>query len=390
MTGDNILKSLNARRAVELTRSLIRAPSVNPPGNEGVASEVVTSFLDEVGIKYVEQRVSGERRNVITTLKGRTSSSSLLLTSHLDVVPIGDEKLWLKNPFSGDEEGGRIYGRGSTDAKGSLGAMLCALEAVAGSGLELSGDLVFAAVVGEETDGLGIKHLIRESVQRPKMAVVGEPTQLMVGNAHKGIARFRITVGGKAAHASLPDRGVNAISGMAKVVIGLDALASRLMDKGSTSHPTLVVSTISGGVKDNVVPPSCSITVDRRLVVGEDPTKAETEVSNAVKASIEGLPLTADIEPYLSASPALTSPDELIVRSARTAVSEVLGGDAGLYSFEAYCDMGPLVDLAGTKTVILGPGSLIGSHVANESVPVEEVENAARIYSLVVAHALCT
>jgi acetylornithine deacetylase/succinyl-diaminopimelate desuccinylase family protein len=388
MPGDNILKGLNARRAVELTRTLVRAPSVNPPGNEGVASEVVTSFLDEVGIKYVEQRVSGERRNVIVTLKGRTSSSSLLLTSHLDVVPTGDEKLWLRHPFSGDEEGGRIYGRGSTDAKGSLGAMLCALEAVAGSGLELSGDLVFAAVVGEETDGLGIKHLIRESVQRPKMAVVGEPTRLMVGNAHKGIARFRITVGGKAAHASLPDRGVNAISGMAKVVIGLDALASRLMDKGSASHPTLVVSTISGGVKDNVVPPSCSITVDRRLVVGEDPMKAKTEVSNAVKAVIEGLPLTADIEPYLSASPALTSPDELIVRSARTAVSEVLGGDAGLYSFEAYCDMGPLVDLAGTKTVILGPGSLIGSHVINESVPVEEVENAARIYSLVVAHTL--
>lgn len=387
MLDGRVLRSLHTRRAVELTKSLVRAQSINPPGNEKLASDVVSSFLDEIGINYVEQSVSGDRHNVVATLKGNRGSRSLLLTGHLDVVPPGDERLWVKDPFSGEEVDGQIYGRGSTDAKGCLGAMLCTVEAVVESGVELSGDLIFAAVVGEETDGLGIKHLVKGL--RPDMAVVGEPTQLRVGNAHKGIMRFRIKVSGKAAHASLPDQGVNAISGMAKVILGLDDLAAELRSRGGASPPTLVVSTITGGIKDNVVPPNCTITVDRRLAVGEDSKGAEHEVNEAIRAALGSTPMNADVAPYLSAAPAQTSPDELIVRCARDAVRDVSGKDMGLYSFEAYCDMGPLVDLAGTKTIILGPGSLVGSHVANEVVSIEEVEDAAKIYSLIVTCSVC-
>jgi len=388
MPYNDVLKVLKTRRAVELTKSLVRAPSINPPGNEKAASEVVASFFDEIGIKYVEQSVSGDRCNVIATLKGRTGSRSLLLTGHLDVVPPGDERLWMKDPFSGEEADGQIYGRGSADAKGCLGAMLCAIEAVAESGVELFGDLFFAAVVGEETDGMGIKHLVKSGL-RPDMALVGEPTQLRVGNAHKGIARFRIDVSGKAAHASLPDNGVNAISGMAKVIMGLDDLATKLRSKGVVSPPTLVVSTIAGGIKDNVVPPNCTITVDRRLSVGEDPEKAGHEIIGIVRSALEGTSMRAGMVPYLLAKPAQTSPNEMIVQSTTDSVREILDKDLGLYNFEAYCDMGPLVDLAGTKAVILGPGSLAGSHVANEMVTVKEVEDAAKIYSLVVTHVLC-
>jgi len=388
MPSSDVLKSLKTRRAIELTKSLVRAPSINPPGNEKVASDVVSAFLDDVGIKYVEQSVSGDRCNVIATLKGRTGYPSLLLTGHLDVVPPGDERLWLKDPFNGEEVDGQIYGRGSTDAKGCLGAMLCTIEAVAESGVELYGDLVFAAVVGEETDGMGIKHLVREFGLRPDMALVGEPTQLMVGNAHKGIARFRIDVGGKAAHASLPDNGINAISGMTKVILGLDDLATKLRSKGVEAPPTLVVTTIAGGIKDNVVPPNCTITVDRRLALGEDPEGAGHEIIRVVRAALDGRSMRADVETYLSAQPSRTSPDEMIVQCSTDAVREVLDKEVGLYNFEAYCDMGPLVDLAGTKAVILGPGSLAGSHVANEVVAIKEVENAAKIYSLVVTNAL--
>jgi len=389
MPHDDVLKGLKARRAVELTKSLVRAQSINPPGNEKAAAEVVSGFLDEIGVRYDEQSVSGDRYNVIAALRGRMGSRSLLLTGHLDVVPPGDEGLWLMDPFSGEEVDGQIYGRGSTDAKGCLGAMLCSIEAILESGVELSGDLVFAAVVGEETDGIGIKHLVRGSGLRPDMAVVGEPTQLRVGNAHKGLARFRIDVSGKAAHASLPDNGLNAISGMAKVILGLDDLATRLRRKSVASSPSLVVSTITGGIKDNVVPPNCTITVDRRLIVGEHPEGAEDEIIGVVRSALGNTPMRADVVPYHSAPPAETSSDELIVRSARTAVREVLGKDMGPYSFEAYCDMGPLVDLAGTKAIILGPGSLIGSHVPNEVVSISEVEDAAKIYSLAVIHALC-
>jgi len=389
MPRDDVLKGLKTRRAVELTKGLVRARSINPPGNEKAAAEVVSGFLDDIGIKYVEQSVSGDRCNIIATLKGRMGSRSLLLTGHLDVVPPGDEGLWSRDPFCGEEVDGQIYGRGSTDAKGCLGAMLSSLEAIAGSGIELLGDLVFAAVVGEETDGIGIKHLVRGSGLRPDMALVGEPTQLRVGNAHKGIVRLRIDIKGEAAHASLPDKGLNAISGMAKVIVGLDDLATRLRSKEGASTPSLVVSTITGGVKDNVVPPNCTITVDRRLIVGELPEGAEGEVIGVVRSALGDTPMRAYVERYLSAPPAETPSDELIVRSARAAVREVLGKDMGLYSFEAYCDMGPLVDLAGTKAIILGPGSLVGSHVPNEVVSISEVEDAARIYSLLAVHALC-
>jgi len=388
MIDDKILKSLDTRKAVELTKRLVRAQSMNPPGNEMLASEVVTDFLDEAGIKYVEQKVTDSRQNVVATLKGRTSSTSLLFTGHLDVVPPGDERLWSKDPFCGDEADGLIYGRGSTDAKGSLGAMLCAFEAIVESGIELSGDLIFVAVIGEETDNLGIKHLLGKSNIRPSMALVGEPTQLRVANSHKGIARFNIHIRGKSAHASLPSRGANAISGMAKVVLGLDDLASRLRGEALVGHPTIVVTTIKGGIKDNVVPPNCSITVDRRLVVGESIGKAESEVKNIITEVLKGSSMKGEVELYLSAPPTMTSADELIVLSARKALEKVLGVDPGLCNFEAYCDMGPLVELAGTKTIILGPGSLEGSHIENEVVSVREVESAAKVYALTAINAL--
>ncbi|MBO3803444.1 MAG: M20 family metallopeptidase [Candidatus Brockarchaeota archaeon] len=388
MLDGKILKSLDPRKAVELTKRLVRAKSTNPPGNEGLASEVVAHFLDETGIEYEEHEVSDGRRNVVATLKGSANRPSLLFTSHLDVVPPGDEGLWSKDPFCGEEANGLIYGRGSTDAKSSLGAMLCAVEAVAESGAELSGDLVFAAVVGEETDNIGIKHLICKTNVRPSMALVGEPTRLRVANAHKGIARFNVRVKGKAAHASTPSMGANAISGMARVVLGLEELASRLRGGRAAGCPTLVVSTIKGGVKDNVVPPDCSITVDRRLVAGERVEKAEAEIKEVVAASLKGRAMEGSVELYLSAPPAMTPADEPIVLLARKAVEKVTGSDEGPCNFEAYCDMGPIVELSGAKTVILGPGSLEGSHVENEVVSVAEVEGAAKAYALFALGAL--
>ncbi|MGQ9514173.1 MAG: M20 family metallopeptidase [Thermoproteota archaeon] len=374
---------MDTRKAVELTKKLVRARSTNPPGDEKFASDVVINFLEEIGIGYVEQKVSDNRYNIIASLKGRNRHRSLLFTSHLDVVPPGDERMWIKDPFCGEEIGGLIYGRGSTDAKGSLGAMLCAMESIVESGVELSGDLILAAVVGEETDNLGIRHLIEGSNFRIDMALVGEPTKLRVANTHKGIARFNIHVSGKAAHACLPSRGVNAISGMAKVVIGLDYLSSNLQIKDSGSFPTLVISTIKGGIKDNIVPPNCSITVDRRLVVGESPESAEQEITEVVNSALKGSTMKTKVEPYLMALPTHTSANEPIVLSSRKAVNKVLGKDLGLYNFEAYCDMGPLVEKAGAKTVILGPGSLEGSHIENEVVSIEEIESAAKIYALI-------
>jgi acetylornithine deacetylase/succinyl-diaminopimelate desuccinylase family protein len=362
-----------ASAATALLQDLVRIPSHE---SEAAVVDLLCRRFREKGIPH-ETRVVGPRgpgrANFIASW-GR-GPRSLILNSHMDTVAPGEPGGWTSPPFGAEVRGGLLYGRGSADAKGPLAAMIVAFESIVGSHPDLAGKLILTAVSYEEESGLGTAAEV-EAGTRADAAVVGEPTDLRVCTAHKGVLRLRVTARGKAAHASEPWEGANAISRMAPVIAGLDDLASRL---GARRDPllgpaTLVVTMIEGGIGRNVVPPSCSLLVDRRLLPGESASQARAEVQAVTE------PLGCGVEQFSLAEASSTAPQSPIVERALEARTAVIGEASMAEGFGACCDMWHLANRGAIPTVIFGPGSLSQAHKTDEHVAVADVERAVAVY----------
>jgi acetylornithine deacetylase/succinyl-diaminopimelate desuccinylase-like protein len=285
-------------------------------------------------------------------------------------------------PFVRDD---RVWGRGTCDAKGSLAAMLCAMERLAADPAGLTGKLTLTAVMGEEAGGIGSLHLVKAGFQADG-AVVGEPTGNQVLCAHKGTFMRRVTLHGKGAHSGRPELGVNAINAGAALVTLWDLLHADLLQR---PHPLVgpasaVVTLIDGGTRQNTVPDRCSVLLDRRLIPGETHAQARAELT-AVLETLSRQHPDVRIDPpeeVVATVPSETDPTAAIVAAAlaaRSAVTNLISLPGG---FSAGCDMSKLVLHAGIPTVICGPGSLSEAHAPDEFVPAQEVSEAAEIYRL--------
>jgi succinyl-diaminopimelate desuccinylase len=302
---------------------------------------------------------------------------SLIMNSHLDTVPPSDA--WSADPFSPRRDGDAVVGLGAADAKGCLAAMVAAFETVARCADPAAGRLVLSAVGMEETAGLGTEREIQAGL-RADAVIVGEPTDLEVCVAHKGVLRIDIATLGVAVHSSEPWAGENAISAMAPIIARLDELARSIADRREdpVGRASLAVTTIAGGTARNVVPARCEISVDRRLLPREDARAAREEIEAAVRAAARG---AVEIEQALLAEAAATPASDPVVRAALEAVSRGRGVAATPRGFGACCDMRLFRNLGGMGTVVLGPGSLGQAHHADERVSAAEVRLAAAIYA---------
>jgi len=260
--------------------------------------------------------------------------------------------------------------------------MLAAFESVARAQDPTSGRLVLSAVGMEETTGRGSEAEVRAGL-RADAAIIGEPTDLEVCVAHKGVLRLEVTTLGKAAHASEPWEGANAISAMLPVVASLDELAARIAVRSEepVGRASLSVTTIAGGTARNVVPARCVISLDRRLLPGESAAAARAEIEAAVRAASGG---AAKVEEVLVAEAAATPATAEIVRVALEAAARSRGGPASPRGFAACCDMRLFRNLGGMPCIILGPGSLSQAHRADEHASVAEIRRAAVIYREIV------
>lgn len=176
------------------------------PDQEREVAEYIAGWFRELGIECRVEEIEPNRPNVIARIPGTGSGATLLLNGHLDTVP----GYQMNNAFKAIRRDGRIYGRGSTDMKGALAAMMLALAGIHRSGVQLAGDLLFAATVGEETYSPGAYHLAGCGIPAD-YAIVGEPTGLQVGIAHKGVAWYEAEFPGVPVHGSVPELGINAI-----------------------------------------------------------------------------------------------------------------------------------------------------------------------------------
>jgi len=194
---------------------------------------------------------------------------SLLLTGHVDTVPPGAGR-WKDGPFSGVVRGGRLYGRGAQDMKGSLAACLAAIKAVQDAGLPLRGDLLLAAVADEEYASIGTQAVIQKV--QVDAAIVTEPTDLQIGMAHRGFAWLEVETLGKAAHGSRWQEGIDANRMMGHVLLSLDALEQELLNgprHALLGPPSLHVSLLQGGDEPSIYAAHCQATIERRTLPGE-------------------------------------------------------------------------------------------------------------------------
>ncbi|MEM2753239.1 MAG: M20 family metallopeptidase [Nitrososphaerota archaeon] len=365
-----------------ITSALVRINTENPPGRELEAASFLAERLADLGIKSTIDRLDGVRANAVCILEGSRAGPTLLFNSHLDTVPVGDRDKWQVEPLGGLIRNGRLYGRGSADAKGSIAAMAASLKALLNVQEKIGGKVVLAAVADEEVSSIGTKALLSK-YSKFDFAIVGEPTGLKVCTAHKGRLEVKVRVKGKPAHASMPQEGINAILAAASYCNEIERMAdslSKVSGHPLVGKPTVTVTMISGGVKSNVIPDECVIVIDRRLIPGEDPEVVKAsfeEVASKVMSERRGTDFSTSIVQYHRATE--VSASEPVVRAALEAVSKVVRVKAEPFGFPAYTDLG-WIFAAGIPGVVLGPGELSQAHSYNESVSIDELEAAAKIY----------
>lgn len=349
--------------AVALARDLVRIDTVR--GGEGAAARLVAQRLADTGIDCALHELSPGRDGLIARLPGGDPGApALCFTGHLDTVGLGTQR-WSCDPLGGEIDGGRLWGRGSSDMKGGVAAMVVALEALAR--LPLCRPIVVVLCASEESGAQGAVHLA-EHLGAVGAIVVGEPTSGRVAVAHKGVAWLGLRCRGKAAHASTPHLGSNAISAMARVIERLTDLRLDAQPHPHLGGPTVNVGTVRGGEAPNVVPDQCDATIDVRLVPG-------FQLDDAVAAIGGAIGDIADVTVELALPAVHTSPEDPWLKT----VLHHAGGDPIAVNY--FTDASVLAPVCGHPPVaIVGPGDPVLAHQVDEWCSVAAIARAAELY----------
>ena len=366
-------------RLLGALETLVGFNTENPPGREAEAIDWLGDRLRASGFAIEAREFAPGRANVAARLENGTGPT-FAFNSHVDVVPAGDG--WSSDPFRLRVDGGRLYGRGACDAKGSIVAMLDALEGLARDRIAWSGVLMAVFVGDEEVASAGAKAYVRGAAPIDYV-VIGEPTNNAPVIAHKGSLRPLVRVHGRTAHSGTPDLGVNAILKSA-ALLGLVEREHQTVSQ--RRHPlvgaaSLTVTRIAGGHADNVVPDRCDLLLDRRIVPGEDETAVRRELQGLVDAALRDFGVEAEIAEFKATTGGATetSPEHPIVHAARRACDRNGRKDVALGGFQGGCDLVHFRS-AGAQGLVLGPGSLAVAHQPDEYVPIDELVQASRIY----------
>jgi acetylornithine deacetylase len=375
---------MNLHPSVETLKELVSINSVNPafdgPG-EAAYADYLEQRCNARGIKNTRVKVLPNRDNVIMEVRCGHEDNVLLFESHMDVVSVKG----MESPFDPVIRDGKLWGRGSCDTKATMAGMLFALEYAAEHPDEFACDIVLVAAIDEEHSFAGALHLAQNLNQitgNVTGAVVGEPTEMQVVIAHKGVSRFTVETHGVASHTAVPELGTNAISAMRKVIAFFeDHYFPQLENKSHAlcGKATGVVSMINGGVQINMVPPSCSIDVDRRVLPGEDSAEVLADIKVQLAEYLKGQNVSYDVRPLLLDAALNTAPDATISQAAVTTATQ-LQISPDLIGVPYGTDASKLQHEAALPGIVFGPGTINVAHTPHEFVPIDEVEKAAEFY----------
>lgn len=383
------MNPVDSSELVKVCCDLVRLKTVNPPGDELPAAEYVLSFLRALGFEGELISHGSNRASLIARLKGSGALPALVFNGHIDVVPVGAGG-WTHDPFAGMAADGKVWGRGSADMKGGVAAMMAAAKAVATSAVDLGGDLVFAATAGEEVDMLGAQVIAARPDLGPLQAIIiSEPTSNRIGLAERGVFWIELTTCGKTAHGSTPELGLNAITLMVTLLTELERLEIPF-----TPHPVLgkfthSINTIQGGVKTNVVPDRCTVTVDMRTVPGQDHRALLRQLEGFIANLVRRVPNFKASVRVESDLPAVeTLPDAPVVQRFTDIAAQVMGQPLEPENVRFATEAAIFRPALHVPTIIFGPDHAALAHQPDEHVEIDKMVQAARVYAAVAEHLL--
>ena len=405
-TEQAVLDAVDLDRIVDLAGRLIGAGGENPGDTEAATVAVLEAAARELGLEVAIQPAVPDRPNILVTLPPRAAAGTsaaagvpgpdsgaapgLMFLGHSDVVPAGPG--WSRQPFQAAVENDRLYGRGATDMKGGLAAVLGAMAALKQAGAPLSGPVTLVCTVDEEDLGLGIRTLAASALPHDYLGcVVAEPTDLETVVGCRGDSYLELEITGRPAHSGRPADGRNAIAAAARICELIRADHERLQQDQDDllGAGTWNVGLIEGGQGTSVVAPSCSLSLDRRLMPDDDPDRILADLLARIReAGIDtgGISVTGRVSMQM---PGFRTPADHPLVAAAVASVEAAGGSTRIGGWTAACDGGFIVRDFGVPAIVLGPGGLNDqAHQADESVGLDELSIAARAYALLCLRAL--
>lgn len=353
----------------------------------------VEDYLEGHGI--ASTRVANEdntKSNLFATIGPKDRAGGIVLSGHTDVVPV-DGQDWSSDPFSVVERDGFLFGRGTSDMKSFIACALAAVPDFIAADPQVP--VHFALSYDEEVGCLGVRPMIDTLIRalpRPQVVIVGEPSNMKVVNAHKGIRSYTTTVTGLEFHSSQTQQGVSAILYAAELISELARLADEMRARGDASgrftppYTTINVGLINGGTALNIIPRSCTFTWEYRSLPDADETEilnrfnryAEDVVLPRMRAVFAGASVTTVVR---AESPGLAARDgdageTLVMKLARCNQAEAVS-----YNTEA-----GLFQMADIPTVICGPGSIDQAHKPDEFIALSQIDECDRFMARLAEH----
>jgi succinyl-diaminopimelate desuccinylase len=362
---------------VDLARTLVRFPSLNPPGEEKACADYVANLLEQAGLEVELHEFTPGRPSMVARLRGASDLNPLAFTGHLDVVPLG-EKPWSTPPFAAEIRDGKLFGRGSSDMKAGVAAFVAAVIAQA-KRKRLQRGITLVITAGEETGCQGAFHLAEVGALGPaELLIVAEPSSNHPIIAHKGSVRLRISAKGRTAHSSMPELGDNAIYKIAEWIRHVEALSFERHSHALLGSTTASVTTVFGGQNINSVPDSAAFTVDFRTVPSHDHGELVVQIQRLCgdEASIQ---VVTDFKGFA------TAPDNRAIEPLMAVLGDRMGCRPVPAGAPYFTDASALVPgFDEVATVVIGPGEVAQCHQTDEFCYVHRIDEAFEIYSALI------
>lgn len=362
---------------ISLLQQLVRIPSVNPdnaPGTDQSGEETLAIFLagwlESIGAEVTLEEIKPGRPNLIARFAPLDGRPRILFGPHLDTVGVGGMSI---PPFAAEIRDGRLWGRGASDTKGPMAAMLWALHENRDLLADLPVAVDFVAFMGEESGQWGSKSFVKNHGAHYQFALIGEPTSMEIVHVTKGSLWATLRSTGRAAHSSMPEKGENAILKLARSLDRLEIhLGAALAD---FTHPVLGRSTVNigvirGGSRPNIVPDLAEAELDIRITPS---LSAAGGALNLLKETIEFHELPVEIINPHENPPMETSAEEPMILRLLSHGSKLAG--APWFSDAAHLSAG------GVPSICIGPGSIDQAHTADEFIEVATLQEGATFFS---------
>ncbi len=360
--------------AIELTKQMVRMNTINPPGQEEQCARHLGGLLENAGFRIKYDELSPQRASLVATIGGSSDKAPLCFTGHIDTVPLGAAP-WKMDPFAADTQGGKLYGRGTSDMKCGVAAFVVASLNLAGK-LARSPGLELVITAGEETGCEGAFHLTHKSgaLGRAGAVVVGEPSSNYPFVGHRGAFWLNARTHGVTAHGSMPEKGVNAVFKAARAVAILENFRFANPPHPLMGQATLNVGTIRGGLNINSVPDEAVIGIDIRTIPGMKHADLRAQLMRQLGSEVE-------LETILDLESVYTAPAHPWIQEVFEVMQPFLGNRPEPRVATYFTDAAALnVAYDTPPTVILGPGEAQMAHQTNEYCVLDRVTESVAAY----------